>query len=277
MVHLTRKKPCGQRRVSSCVRQDFRLQALRFSVRMILMQNRVTNKGTGNVVEEMFAAGAHYGYSKTRRHPSVSSFIYGTKNRTDIINLEKTSSMLDEAAKFVEELGTKAKMLLLVGTKPEAKETIISAADKLGMPYVAERWIGGTLSNFPEIKRRINELETYRKESAEGTLAKYTKKERTVMAKKMEKLSKYYSGLVGLKKTPDAVFIIDPRAEEIAADEVRKSGIPLIALANSDSNIGGIDYPILGNDAATPSIKFFVERIVETYKAGQAVAPVKKE
>lgn len=237
---------------------------------------KVTNTKVGtNTVEEMFAVGAHYGYSKTRRHPSVASFIYGTKNQTDIINLEMTAAQLAEAMAFVKDLGSKGKTLLLIGTKPEAKDSITAAGELLSMPYVAERWIGGTLSNFPEIKKRINELETYRKENAEGTLAKYTKKERSVMAKKMEKLSVYYSGLLGLKKMPDAAFIIDPRAEDIAADEVRKAGIPLVALLNSDSNIKGINYPILGNDAATPSIKFFVESIVAAYKTGQLEAPVK--
>jgi small subunit ribosomal protein S2 len=240
--------------------------------------SKTTNLEGGNaLIEEMFSAGAHYGYSKTRRHPSVASFIYGTKNRTDIINLEKTSTMLSEAQEFVKGLGARGKTLLFVGTKPEAQETIISAAKSLEMPYVAERWIGGTLSNFSEIKKRINELENYRKESADGTLGKYTKKERSVLGKKMDRLSKYYSGLIGLKKIPEAVFVVDPRAEDIAATEAQKSGVTVIGLANSDSNISHIDYPILGNDAATPSIKFFVEAIVSAYKEGQASAPAKKE
>jgi small subunit ribosomal protein S2 len=161
----------------------------------------------------MFVAGAHYGYSKTRRHPSVSSFIHTTKNKTDIIDLEKTSSLLNEATEFVKSLGSKNKTVLFVGTKPEAADVIKKAAEAVNMPYVVERWIGGTLSNFTEIKKRIAELENYRKDSAEGGLDKYTKKERVVMAKKMEKLSKYYSGLIGLKKAPDAMFIIDAKAE----------------------------------------------------------------
>ncbi len=228
------------------------------------------------IIEQMFKAGAHYGYSKTRRHPSVSPYIYATKNKVDIINLEKTSTMFETALEFIKELGAKNKVVLFVGTKPEAKEIIKSTAESLNMPYVTERWIGGTLSNFVEIKKRIAELENYHKESKEGGLEKYTKKERVVMAKKMEKLSKYYTGLLGLKKMPEALFIIDAKAENIAATEARKSSVPVVALANSDSNIKTISYPIVGNDTGMPSIKFFTNAIAKAYKAGQMSVPTKE-
>lgn len=228
------------------------------------------------IIEKMFKAGAHYGYSKTRRHPSVSSYIYATKNKGDIINLEKTSILLDEATLFIKNLGAQNKVVLFVGTKPEAKTAIKTVAESLNMPYVMERWIGGTLSNFIEIKKRIAELENYQKDSATGNLDKYTKKERVVMAKKMEKLARYYTGLLGLKKAPDALFIVDAKAEHIAATEGRKSGIPVIAIVNSDSNIKSIDYPIVANDSAIPSIKFFTGVIGEAYKEGQLSISDKK-
>jgi small subunit ribosomal protein S2 len=221
------------------------------------------------IVEEMFKAGAHYGYSKTRRHPSVSTYIYATKNKGDIIDLEKTSVLLSEAVEFIKSLGSQNKVVLFVGTKPEAKVAIRNVAESLNMPFVTERWIGGTLSNFTEIKKRINELENYRKDSAEGGLDKYTKKERVVMAKKMEKLARYYSGLVGLKKAPDAMFVVDGKAEHIALTEAIKGNVPAITLSNSDSNIKGIDFPIVGNDSSIPSIKFFAKAIADAYKAGQ--------
>lgn len=233
-------------------------------------------KETDTIVEKMFKAGAHYGYSKTRRHPSVSKYIYATKNNSDIIDLEKTSLMLDTASEFVKSLGAKGKTILFVGTKPEAKVVISTTAESLNMPFVMERWIGGTLSNFTEIKKRITELENYRKDSTDGGLDKYTKKERVVMAKKMEKLTRYYSGLVGLKKAPDALFIVDGKAEHIALTEAKKGGVPVISLVNSDSNIKGIDYPILGNDSGIPSIKFFTTAILDAYKEGQNSVPEKK-
>ncbi len=225
------------------------------------------------VIEELFQSGAQYGYSKSRRHPSVSSYIYTTKQSGDIINLEKTAEMLAAAAEFAEKLGRENKTLLFVGTKPEAKETVKSAAESLSLPYVAERWIGGTITNFPEIKKRITELENYQKDLAEGGLEKYTKKERAVLAKKMERLALYYSGLVGTKKLPDALFIIDPKAERTASAEARTAGIPIIALANSDSNISGLDYPILGNDAVIPSVRYFTRIISDSYKKGKSSAP----
>lgn len=240
------------------------------------MQKAEIKKDVDTIVEKMFKAGAQYGYSKTRRHPSVSSYIYTTKNKGDIIDLEKTSAMLDEATLFIKNLGAQNKTVLFVGTKPEAKVVTKSVAESLNMPYVTERWIGGTLSNFTEIKKRIIELENYQKDTATGGLDKYTKKERVVMAKKMEKLARYYTGLLGLKKAPDAIFIVDAKSEHIAATEARKSGIPVISLVNSDSNIKGIDYPIVANDGAIPSIKFFATAIGEAYKAGQVSVPEKK-
>ena len=221
------------------------------------------------LVEEMFKAGAQYGYSKTRRHPSVSRFIYTTKNKTDIIDLEKTSIMLGQANEFIKSLGAGNKVVLFVGTKPEAKEAVKAVAESLNMPYVTERWIGGTISNFTEIKKRIAELENYKADNASGELQKYTKKERLMLSKKMEKLARYYTGLLGLKKAPDALFIVDSKSEHIAATESRKSNIPVVAIANSDSNIKGIDYPIVANDAAIPSIKFFINQVSTAYKAGQ--------
>ena len=239
------------------------------------MQKMQNAKESDTIIEKMFKAGAHYGYSKTRRHPSVAKYIYATKNKGDIIDLEKTSVLLDTAAEFIKNLGAQNKVVLFVGTKPEAKIATKDAAEMLNMPYVTERWIGGTLSNFTEIKKRIAELETYRKDSAQGGLDKYTKKERVVMAKKMEKLDRYYSGLIGLKKAPDALFIVDAKSEHIAATEGRKSGIKVVALVNSDSNIKGIDYPIIANDSGIPSIKFFASAIANAYKEGQSAIPEK--
>ncbi len=241
------------------------------------MQKADVKKGdTDTLVEKMFRVGAHYGYSKTRRHPSVSKYIYATKNKNDIIDLEKTSAALESALEFIKKLGSTGKVILFVGTKPEARDAIKNVAESLNMPYVIERWIGGTLSNFTEIKKRITELENYQRDSVEGGLDKYTKKERVVMAKKMEKLARYYTGLLGLKKSPDALFIIDSRREHIAATEAKDRDIPVVSLVNSDSNIKDIDYPIVGNDSSIPSIKFFTAAIANAYKGGESSVPSPK-
>lgn len=240
-----------------------------------MQKTKEIKENSDTAVEKMFQAGAHYGYSKTRRHPSLSKYIYATKNKGDIIDLEKTNVLLENAMEFVKGISSKNGVVLFVGTKPEAQTTTKDVATSLGMPYVNERWIGGTLSNFGEIKRRITELENYRKDVADGTLDKYTKKERVVLAKKMEKLERYYSGLVGLNKAPDALFVIDAREEHIAATEARKSNVPVISLVNSDSNIKGIEYPIVGNDSSIPSIKYFSQAIASAYKEGTLTMPKK--
>ena len=240
-----------------------------------MQKAKMGDKVSDKFIEEMFQAGAHYGYSKTRRHPSLASYIYATKNKSDIINLEKTSALLDAAREFAKGLGAKNKTLLFVGTKPEAKEVIKKVAESLSMPYVTERWIGGTISNFGEIKKRITELENYHKDSVGGGLDKYTKKEREVMAKKMEKLARYYTGVLTLKKTPDALFVVDAKSEHIAVTEARNAGIPVVALINSDSNIKKVTYPIVANDSGIPSIKYFSEAVAEAYKEGLMSVPVK--
>lgn len=230
------------------------------------MQKNEENK---NQIEEMFKVGAHYGYTKSRRHPSTSPYIYGTKNKTDIIDLEKTNIELEEMKKFIQELASKNKTILFVGTKPEAKMAILDLASKLSMPYVIERWIGGTLSNFVEIKKRITELENYQKDNALGNLEKYTKKERVVMAKKMERLAKYYTGLIGVKKTPDAIFIIDAKKETIALKEAKTVNLKVMAIVNTDTNIKNIDYPVIANDASLMSIKFFTDFVLNAYRSGE--------
>ncbi|MBP6866250.1 MAG: 30S ribosomal protein S2 [Candidatus Pacebacteria bacterium] len=233
------------------------------------MQKTEKSKTNEGAVEKMFEAGVQYGFGKSRRHPSMSPFIYTTKNRTDIIDLEKVGDMLDGAKAFLETLGAKSANVLLVGTKPEAKDAIIKMATRLDMPYVTERWIGGTLSNFGEIKKRITELENYQKSTTTGDLSKYTKKERVVLAKKMEKLARYYQGLLTLKKAPDALFVVDAKAEHIAVTEAVKAGIPVVALMNTDTNLKNVKFPIVGNDAAIPSIKFFTTVLGDAYEAGK--------
>jgi small subunit ribosomal protein S2 len=229
------------------------------------MQNKnQMNKINDPLVEEMFEAGVHYGYLKSRRHPSILKFIHSTKNKNDIINLDKTAEMLKEAKEYIATL--EGKVVLLVGTKPEAKKAVKELAEELELPYVTERWIGGTLTNFGEIKKRVSELEKYQKGLQTGELEKYTKKERLVMAKKNEKLERYYSGLLSMKKLPDALFVIDTKKEKIACAEAKDMHTPIIGIVNSDSNLKHIDHPVVGNDSSTSSIKFFVKEFKQAYK-----------
>ncbi len=222
-------------------------------------------------VNDMFAVGAHFGYSKTRRHPSTAKLIFTTKNKVDIINLEKTEEALAKAAEFVKGLSAKGKVVLFVGVKPEAKGAVLAGAQSVDMPYVTERWVGGVLTNWPEIKKRIARLVDLKEKKEAGELDKYTKKERLLIDEEVAKMHKLFSGLVGMKKTPDAVFVVDAKREHIAVTEAHKMGVPVIALTNTDTDIRTIEYPVVGNDGSVSSITYFVNKIVEAYKEGHSV------
>jgi len=223
---------------------------------------------TENITEEMFRAGVHYGYSKSRRHPSTSSYVFATKNGVDIINIEKTNELLSKALENISKLAASGKTILFVGTKPEARQQILETALSLNMPYVSDRWVGGALTNFSEIKKRISRLLSLRDQKEKGELDKYTKKEQLLINKEMEDMTKNFQGLTGITKTPDAVFIIDTKKEHIAATEARKMNLPIIALVNTDCNLKQIDYPIVANDASISSITFFLNKIKEAYNNG---------
>ena len=218
-------------------------------------------------IENMFEAGLHYGYSKTRRHPSASSFIYTTKNKVDIIDLEKTEADLDSACSFLSAMSAQGKTVLWVGVKPEAKKAINDAGMILSMPYVTERWVGGSLTNWTEVRKRIARLIDLKNQKETGELAlKYTKKERLMIDREVAKMEKNFSGLVGMTKLPDVAVVIDPKREHIAVTELQKVNIPVIALGNTDCDMAKINYPIIGNDGSVSSIKFIVEELVKAYR-----------
>ena len=232
-----------------------------------------TSNTAGALVEGLFTAGAHFGFIKSRRHPSTKPFIYGIKNKIEIFDLEKTSESLAKALAFVEELGTKNAKILFVSGKNEAKASITSTAEAINMPYVAGRFIGGTLTNFPEIKKRVDKMESWISQKEKGELAKYTKKERLLIDREIDKLKVFFWGISSMKSLPQAVFVIDSKKEFIAVKEAQKMGIPVIALCGTDNNLNEVDFGIPGNDASKTSIEFFLGKIAESYKAGQLTKP----
>ncbi len=221
------------------------------------------------LVDEMFKAGAHFGYSKTRRHPSTSTFVFATKNRTDVLDLEKTEASLQKMKEYVFKLGQEGKQILFVGTKPEAREIIKTAAQSIDMPYVTERWVGGILTNHPEIKKRVAKLVDLKEKKSTGELEKYTKMERLMIDREIERMNKNFEGLVPLRKA-EVMFVIDIKKEHIAVSEAQKVNLPILTISSSDCNIKGIEYPIVANDSSVSSIKLFVREIVDAYRAGRA-------
>ncbi|MDP2642018.1 MAG: 30S ribosomal protein S2 [bacterium] len=232
-------------------------------------KTKETLKAGKSAVDALFSVGAHFGFVKSRRHPSAKSFIFGSKNNIEIFDLEKTSKELEKVLAFVERKGGEGAMALWVGSKSEAREAIAKAGKELEMPYVAGRWIGGTLSNFSEIKKRIARLEELVLQREKGELSKYTKKERLLFDREIEKLTIYFGGLYHLKSLPKFLVVVDPKKECIAVAEAKKIGIPVVALAGSDTNLYELDYAIPGNDSSRQSIAFIIQEIANAYKKGK--------
>ncbi len=218
------------------------------------------------LIKEMFDAGAHIGYSKSKRHPSTKDYIYTTKNKKDIIDLEKTADQMQEALSFLVDIKNRGAQVLFVGTKAEAKGIIRTQAELIGMPYVSERWLGGTLTNQKEMRKRIERLKELSEQAELGELVAATKKEKLMLEREIERLERKFGGLKDMEKLPAVLFIIDPKKEEIAVTEALQMNIPVIALANTDCNVSIINYPIVANDTNVSSISFFVKKIVDALK-----------
>ncbi len=236
------------------------------------MTENTTTAGTLDVIDAMFKVGAHFGYSRARRHSSVKTALFGAKNGVDIIDLEKTAVQLSRAIEFVSGLSKEGKNILFVGSKNEVRDIVEAAARSIDMPFVVERWIGGTFTNFSEIKKRILYMKDLSDKTTKGELEKYTKKERLLLERELESLKTNFGGLCSLDNLPSALFVVDPREENIAVVEAMKMNIPVVALLNSDCNMNEIDYPIVANDAAVPSVTHFVNEIRDAYRAGKKIA-----
>lgn len=231
-------------------------------------------------IKKLFEVGAHFGYTRTRRNPSVTPFIFAQKNRNDIFDLEITHTKLEEAKKAAHDIVAKGKSILFVAGKNEAHIIVRRAAEKADEPFVCGRWIGGTLTNFKEISKRVKRLETLQNDKEKGNLEKYTKKERLLMDREIEELESVFGGIVSMKELPGALFVVDPRHEDIAVREAFATKVPVIALANSDCDLSMVAHPIPANDATNKSITFFVSEIVAAIEAGKKekkAAPAPKE
>lgn len=222
------------------------------------------------LIKEMFDAHMHLGYSRTRRHPSVIPFIFTTKTRGDIIDLEKTAVQMTEAMAAIEQAGSQKSQILFVGTKPEARNIVRSAAERIDMPFVDNRWVGGTLTNFGEIRKRVNRLMDLEDRQEKGELVYQTKKELLMLEREITKLRKNFGGLTSMTKLPAMMVIVDPLHEDIAVKEALALNIPIVALSNSDGNIDPIAYPVVGNDSHIHAVQLFTKKLTQSYEAGNA-------
>lgn len=231
------------------------------------MQTAKTNK---TAVTDLFNVGAHYGYTRSRRHPSAKPYLFGVKNKIEIFDLEKTEIKLQEAKEYMKALGAAGASVLFVGGKSEASQAVRDAGEALNMPYVPGRWIGGTLTNFPQIKKRIEKFLELQSQKEKGELGKYTKKERLLIDREIAKLEQFFGGLVPMKDIPKAMFVIDSKREHIAIKEAKFVKIPIVSLSGSDCNLLDVDYVIPGNDSSAKSIAYITKEIVAAYREGQA-------
>lgn len=229
----------------------------------------MTTKAAEEQVKPLYEAHLQYGYSRTRRHPSMLPFIFAQKNRTDIIDLAHTKTALDAAAKVLADTIAAGKQVLFVGGKNEARSMVKRVAEKVEQPYVAGRWIGGTLSNFAQISKRIKRHDTLTNEKESGVWQeRYKKKERLMLSRELDKLDLMFGGVVSMKELPGLVVVVDPRHEIKAVREAQRTHIPVVALANTDCDVSNITYPVPGNDSSQKSIRFFLDAVVGAVGAG---------
>ncbi len=223
-------------------------------------------------LQELLEAGVHFGHQVRRGHPRMKPYIYGAREGVHIIDLTQSESLLKESCEYVYNLGKEGKLLLFVGTKKQARPIVEAAVKESGAPYMVERWMGGFLTNFEEIKKRIKLLKDLKEQKAKGQLSKYTKKEQLLLDRKMIGLEKDFRGVMDLTGAPEALFVIDAVSDNIAVKEAKRLGVKVVAIADTNCNVSEIDYPIPGNDDAIKSITILVTAIAAAYTEGQKEA-----
>ncbi|MCF7835543.1 MAG: 30S ribosomal protein S2 [Candidatus Marinimicrobia bacterium] len=236
------------------------------------INTKLEDKNQDNLLEElevMYRAGVHFGYSRSSRHPKMEPYLCGLKNGVEIFDLEKTVSCFKKAEDFISELGANGKKVLIVSTKPEIKDVVEKAGRELGMPYVLERWLGGTLTNFESIKKRVGYFKKLCDDKMNGAFSELSKKDASRADKQITKLERRLGGFSSLSEIPAALVVVDPKRSEAAVMEAKKMGVPVVGFLNSDCNPEDVDYPVPGNDASFSSVQYFLDRVVKAYKAGQ--------
>lgn len=220
-------------------------------------------------IEEMMKAGIHLGHAKTKDHPAMKPYIFGVRNTVSLIDLVKTKEKLRDALRFIKETVSKNGIVLFVGTRPAAKKIVKEVAERNTMPYFVERWIGGALTNFKEIAKRVEIMEKLEEEKRSGAFERFSKKEQMEKTKEIEKLNVLFGGIRVMKKLPDAVFIVDINEDDTAVREARRLKIPIIALCDTNSNAALVNYNIPSNDDALPAVRYMVGKVGEAVEDGK--------
>ena len=228
-------------------------------------------------MKQLLEAGVHFGHQTRRWDPKMAEYIFQARNGIHIIDLQKTSKKLDEAYSFMKEQAEEGKTVLFVGTKKQAQECAKEAAEKCGMYYVNQRWLGGTLTNFKTIRNRIKRLTDIEKMQEDGTFEVLPKKEVILLKKEMEKLEKNLGGIKEMTEIPGVMFVVDPNKEKIAILEARKLGIPVIGLVDTNCNPEDVDYAIPGNDDAIRAVKLIMDVMANAVIEGRQGESMEQE
>jgi small subunit ribosomal protein S2 len=216
--------------------------------------------------EEMAQAGLHFGHRTSRVHPKIKPYLYGVRNTIHLFDLEKTKEKLKEALKFIQEIIAENKVLLVIGTKVQIKDLVKKTAEECGLPYVNERWLGGTFTNFDTIKKRVDYYKDLERRKKEGELEKYTKKERADFDQELKNLGIKFEGIKNLDRLPDAIFVLDMRKDDLAVKEARMKGVKIVGVADSNVDPTLVDFPIPANDDAISSVKYILDKVAEVAK-----------
>lgn len=221
-------------------------------------------------LKEMLQSGVHFGHQVSRWHPKMAQYIFTERNGVHVIHLEETRKQLEAVLPAITAMAAEGKQILFVTTKPQALDIVKQAAESCDSPFLVGRWLGGLLTNFPEMKKLITSYKKLKSEQASGELERYTKKEQVDIAKKLEKMDKMLGGLVNLDKLPDAVFLPALQREKTSVTEARKMHVPVIAVCDTNANPEKADYIIPANDDAVNSITMIVNLVAEAVKEGKA-------
>ncbi|MBE7030918.1 MAG: 30S ribosomal protein S2 [Ruminococcaceae bacterium] len=220
-------------------------------------------------MKQLLEAGVHFGHQTRRWNPKMAEYIFTERNGIYIINLQKTVKKINEAYDFVRDLAASGEEILFVGTKKQAQESIREEAQRVGMYFVNARWLGGMLTNFKTIRKRIDRLNQLRKMEEDGTFALLPKKEVIKLNLEIERLDKFLGGIKDMKKLPGALFVVDPRKEKIAVSEAHKLGIPVVAIVDTNCDPDEVDYVIPGNDDAIRAVKLISATIANAVIEGR--------
>ncbi|HVV99948.1 MAG TPA: 30S ribosomal protein S2 [Planctomycetaceae bacterium] len=225
------------------------------------------------VIKDILEAGVHYGHRASRWNPKMRPYIHGRRNLIHIIDLKETVRGLLRAKKYLAQVASQGSLILFVGTKRQAADPIVAAATKCGMPYVSERWLGGTLTNFRTIRSRLRRLEELEGLETSGELASYSKKRQSTLNRERKKIFRNLAGIRDMNRLPEALVIVDPRKEHIAVKEARILGIKVVALIDTDSDPDTVDLPIPGNDDSIRSIDLIMQHVADAIAEGKSKLP----